>query len=162
MQAVGHAADKLARDDRITDSVLFAAWLHDVGYAPALAVTGFHPLDGATFLEGAGASDRVVSLVAYHSGALNEATERGLNNALSRFPCPERSDLDVLTLLDMSTGPDGSRVDPADRIGEILQRYEPDSPVHRGVTRSRDDLLAACLRAQERLGLPNKRRGSSV
>ena len=27
-----------------------AAWLHDIGYSPALAVTGFHPLDGARFL----------------------------------------------------------------------------------------------------------------
>jgi putative nucleotidyltransferase with HDIG domain len=27
-----------------------AAWLHDIGYAPGLAVTGFHPLDGARYL----------------------------------------------------------------------------------------------------------------
>src|SRR5580693_4887911 len=27
-----------------------AAWLHDIGYAPALAETGFHPLDGARYL----------------------------------------------------------------------------------------------------------------
>ncbi|WP_435878530.1 HD domain-containing protein [Streptomyces halstedii] len=27
-----------------------AATLHDVGYAPQLAATGFHPLDGARFL----------------------------------------------------------------------------------------------------------------
>jgi hypothetical protein len=30
-----------------TDLIEIAAWLHDIGYAPALAVTGFHPLDGA-------------------------------------------------------------------------------------------------------------------
>jgi len=27
-----------------------AAWLHDIGYSPDLAVTGFHPLDGARYL----------------------------------------------------------------------------------------------------------------
>src|SRR5256885_15638997 len=27
-----------------------AAWLHDVGYAPDLAVTGLHQLDGARYL----------------------------------------------------------------------------------------------------------------
>jgi hypothetical protein len=29
-----------------------AAWLHDIGYAPAIAEsgTGFHPLDGARYL----------------------------------------------------------------------------------------------------------------
>ena len=32
------------------DLVLAAAWLHDIGYAPAVAVTGFHPLDGARHL----------------------------------------------------------------------------------------------------------------
>ncbi|MGH3588381.1 MAG: HD domain-containing protein, partial [Pseudonocardia sp.] len=26
-----------------------AAWLHDIGYASPLAVTGFHPLDGARY-----------------------------------------------------------------------------------------------------------------
>ena len=25
-----------------------AAWLHDIGYAPDLAKTGFHPLDGGS------------------------------------------------------------------------------------------------------------------
>lgn len=33
-----------------TDLIEAAAWLHDIGYAPALAVTGFHPLDGARYL----------------------------------------------------------------------------------------------------------------
>jgi HD superfamily phosphodiesterase len=27
-----------------------AAWLHDIGYSPELAGTGFHPLDGARYL----------------------------------------------------------------------------------------------------------------
>jgi HD superfamily phosphodiesterase len=27
-----------------------AAWLHDIGYSPEIAVSGFHPLDGARYL----------------------------------------------------------------------------------------------------------------
>lgn len=52
------------------DAVLLvaAAALHDVGYAPRLAVTGFHPLDGARFLRDEHSADeRLGRLVANHS-----------------------------------------------------------------------------------------------
>src|SRR5690349_13818372 len=56
-----------------------AAVLHDVGYTPRLAITGFHPLDGARFLRDEhGAGERLTRLVANHSFALLEAEERGL------------------------------------------------------------------------------------
>ena len=32
------------------DLLVAAAWLHDIGYAPDLVDTGFHPLDGARYL----------------------------------------------------------------------------------------------------------------
>jgi putative nucleotidyltransferase with HDIG domain len=50
-----------------------AAILHDVGYAPDIAVTGFHPLDGASYLADLGAPARLVDLVAHHSFAFLEA-----------------------------------------------------------------------------------------
>src|SRR5690242_11212814 len=53
-----------------------AAWLHDIGYAGDLAVTGFHPLDGARWLQRRGFDARVTALVAHHSCALVEADER--------------------------------------------------------------------------------------
>ena len=28
------------------DELVASCWLHDIGYAPALRYTGFHPLDG--------------------------------------------------------------------------------------------------------------------
>jgi len=31
-----------------------AAWLHDIGYAPDLVVSGFHPLDGRASFAGRG------------------------------------------------------------------------------------------------------------
>src|SRR5689334_24536511 len=69
-----------------------AAWLHDAGYSPELADTGFHPLDGARYLRDVQqADDMVCRLVAHHSGAMIEAEERGLCRILLRdFPLPPR------------------------------------------------------------------------
>jgi HD superfamily phosphodiesterase len=56
-----------------------AAWLHDIGYAPGLAVTGLHALDGARYLRDAQHADAMLCrLVAHHSWAIIEARERGL------------------------------------------------------------------------------------
>jgi hypothetical protein len=56
-----------------------AALLHDIGYAPDLVVTGFHPIDGAIFLrDEVGADPELVGLVAHHSCAEVEAEERNL------------------------------------------------------------------------------------
>lgn len=73
---------------RGTDLLVAAAMLHDVGYAPRLAVTGFHPLDGARFLRDEhDADERLTRLVANHSFALLEAEERGLRDVLAvEFP----------------------------------------------------------------------------
>jgi hypothetical protein len=60
-----------------------AAWLHDIGYAPELVKTGFHPLDGARYLRRAGVNGLVVSLVAYHSCAQIEAEVRRLGAELA-------------------------------------------------------------------------------
>src|SRR5580692_7818879 len=60
-----------------------AAWLHDIGYAPDLAVTGLHALDGARYLRDAQHADAMLCrLVAYHSCAIIEAEERGLAGVL--------------------------------------------------------------------------------
>jgi putative nucleotidyltransferase with HDIG domain len=56
-----------------------AAWLHDIGYAPGLATTGLHQLDGARYLRDAQHADAMLCrLVAHHSCAIIEAGERGL------------------------------------------------------------------------------------
>jgi HD superfamily phosphodiesterase len=51
VQAVAAAAELMVAglDEIDADAVMAAAWLHDVGYAPSLARTGFHPVDGAKF-----------------------------------------------------------------------------------------------------------------
>jgi hypothetical protein len=41
-----------------------AAWLHDVGYNPAVVSTGLHALDGARWLRMLGTDERIACLVA--------------------------------------------------------------------------------------------------
>ncbi|TDB95355.1 HD domain-containing protein [Actinomadura sp. 7K534] len=121
-----------------------AAWLHDIGYAPDLVDTGFHPLDGARFLRSTHqADDHLCRLVAFHSCALIEARERGLADELNRAFGPEPSSLsDFLVYCDMTTSPDGQPVTVVDRIAEILRRYEPDHPVNRAINRASPLLIA--------------------
>ena len=70
---------------RNADLLEAAAWLHDIGYAPGLAVTGFHPLDGARYLRDAQHADAMLCrLAAHHSCAIIEAGERGLAGVLGR------------------------------------------------------------------------------
>jgi putative nucleotidyltransferase with HDIG domain len=149
VRGVAAAAELMATDLATieAESVVAAAWLHDVGYAPSVRrSTGFHPVEGALFVRAEGFPAVVVSLVAYHTGAVFEARERGLLDALAEFPEPPELLLDVLTCADMTTGPDGSRVRAADRVSEILLRYPEDDPVHRAIERAAPTLLAAVAR----------------
>jgi hypothetical protein len=150
VRGVAAAAERLVSqiDPFEADSLVAAAWLHDVGYAPSLRATGFHPLDGAAFVQAEGFPPAVVSLVAYHTGAVFEARERGLSDVLAEFAQPPDFLLDLLTCADMTTGPDGSPVRPQDRISEILSRYPAEDPVHRAIERSAPTLLAAAARVQ--------------
>src|SRR5215217_956196 len=66
------------------EDLVAAAYLHDLGYAPALVETGFHALDGARHLRALG-YERLAGLVAYHSGARCEAELRGLTVELAEF-----------------------------------------------------------------------------
>ncbi|MFV2195556.1 phosphohydrolase [Nocardiopsis sp. LOL_012] len=132
------------------DLVEASAWLHDIGYSPELALTGFHPLDGARYLRDVqGADPALVSLVAYHSCAVVEAAERGMPGLLEgEFAHPGDGLLDALTYSDMTTGPDGVHLPVERRLAEILKRYQPDHVVHRSITRS-SPLLTASVRVTE-------------
>ncbi len=122
------------------DVIETAAWLHDIGYAAPLVTTGFHPLDGARYLRDTGFGDRWLwTLVAHHTCALIEAEERGLGEVLAaEFPVDDVDPFAVaaVTYCDMTTGPDGQRVDVDERIAEILARYPADHVVHRSIVRA--------------------------
>ncbi|MFE9641837.1 HD domain-containing protein [Nocardiopsis alba] len=133
------------------DLVEASAWLHDIGYSPDLAITGFHPLDGARYLRNSQAADEaLVSLVAYHSCAVVEAEERDLLGVLEgEFAPPPDDLLDALTYSDMTTGPTGVHLPVERRLAEILERYAPEDLVHRSITRS-SPLLTESVRSVER------------
>jgi hypothetical protein len=135
------------------DLLTAAAWLHDIGYAPEIADTGFHPLDGARYLRDAeGADGMLCRLVAGHSCAMNEAAERGLAGDLAAEFWPARRDLaDALTYCDMTTGPDGQRLPVGQRLAEIRSRYGPDDLVSRVIARSAPELTGAVHRVTGRL-----------
>ncbi|GAB3211145.1 HDIG domain-containing protein [Marinactinospora endophytica] len=135
------------------DLVVASAWLHDIGYSPALAVTGFHPLDGARYLRRVKQADeRLCSLVAHHSGAVVEAEERGLAAELTgEFGLPRPDLLEALIYSDMTTGPDGTHLPVEQRLAEILTRYEPGHIVHRSITRSSPELVKAVRAVEDRL-----------
>ncbi|MFZ0877526.1 MAG: HD domain-containing protein [Pseudonocardiaceae bacterium] len=128
-----------------------AALLHDVGYAPELACTGFHPIDGARYLRGVGGSDRLVNLIAHHSCATLEAELRGLSDDLAEFEDERTALRDALWWADMTTTPDGAETTIGERVAEIQTRYGPDDLVSCFIRRAWDDLNAAAERTQRRL-----------
>ncbi|RFU82774.1 HD domain-containing protein [Streptomyces triticagri] len=144
------AADAVLEGER--DLLVAAAWLHDIGYAPELRQTGFHPLDGARYLAQQGAPDRLVRLVAHHSGATYEAEQRGLSDELAVYEREDSPLLDALIYADMTTGPAGQSFDFDRRIDEILDRYEAGSEVHTAISKARPYLGGAVERTRARLG----------
>jgi hypothetical protein len=129
-----------------------AAWLHDIGYAPGLATTGFHPLDGARYLRDTQhAGTLLCRLVAHHSCAIIEAEERGLADVLNREfkPAPDALS-SVLTYCDMTTSPDGELVPAGERLAEIQQRYGPGHLVSRSIQRATPMILRAVEQVEHR------------
>lgn len=88
VQAVAARAEELspAVEPEERSTLIVAAWLHDIGYAPEIGHTRFHPLHGARYLRAEDWADTVVNIVAHHSGARFEAAERGMSGELAEFP----------------------------------------------------------------------------
>jgi HD superfamily phosphodiesterase len=130
-----------------------AAWLHDIGYTPQLANTGFHPLDGARYLRDVEHADSTLCrLVANHSCAIIEAGERGLADALSsEFPSPAPRLNDALAYCDMTTTPTGHVVSVHDRLSEIVERYGPHDVVTRFIRKAEPRLVSSVVRTDRRL-----------
>ena len=112
-------------------TLVAAAWLHDIGYAAPLQRSGFHPLDGARYLQEHAWPEAVAGLVAHHSAARFVAAVRGLAADLEAFPADRYASgpvADALTYADQTTGPTGERMDVEDRLAGMLRRHGPDSP----------------------------------
>jgi putative nucleotidyltransferase with HDIG domain len=148
VQAVAAEAARLS-DELSVDRrpVVSAAWLHDIGYAPAVADTGFHPIDGARYLREQGWDEEVCRLVAHHSDAARQADDQGIGEEL-RTEFAEVGGLkqDIVWAADATTGPNGERFTLVERIAEIHKRYGSGHPVAERMTASRDALEAAIAR----------------
>lgn len=153
VQGAAAQAERVSKRLGLADDVLVVAvWLHDIGYGPELVATGFHPLDGARFLQGIGVNDRVARLVAHHSCAVYEARVRGFDRELlGEFDREDSVTYDALVYCDMTTGPGGETVGFADRMDEIERRYGPDHEVTRALELGREDLTQCCYRTLKRL-----------
>jgi putative nucleotidyltransferase with HDIG domain len=125
------------------DLLVAAAWLHDVGYAPDVANTGFHPLDGARYLRSLGLDVRLCGLVANHSAARYEAELRGLVVELAEFPDEDSLARHGLWYCDMTTSPVGDAVTFDERLAEIRQRYGANHAVPRALTAASDEIRTA-------------------
>ena len=154
-----HVQGVTARARRLTpvlgtdaDLLEAAAWLHDIGYAPDLTVTGLHALDGARYLRDVQHADAMLCrLVAHHSCAIIEAGERGLADVLSSEFDPAPDVLaSVLTCCDMTTSPDGQPVPVGQRLAEIHDRYGPGHLVSRSIQRATPMILRAVEQVHQR------------
>lgn len=139
----------VSADDR--ELLVVAAWWHDLGYAPELAISGFHPLDGARYLGAEGYPPRLCALIAHHSAATFEAEERGLADELARWPREESAVADALWMADMTTGPRGEALNYPKRLNEILSRYGRHSIVGRAMSRACPTIEDAIERTERRM-----------
>jgi putative nucleotidyltransferase with HDIG domain len=140
------AADQARRviatvPDGDRELLLAAALLHDIGYAAPLIDSGFHPVDGASYLLRVGAPVRLAALVAHHSEARLLAPVVGAAAQLAAFTNEESAVTDAVIYADMTAGPDGRRVDVHDRLADIHARHANEAA----------DLLAARLSRVPRL-----------
>ena len=135
-------------DDR--SCLIAAAYMHDIGYAPALKKTGFHPLDGANYLQSLG-YDRLASLVAHHSEARFEASLRGFEAALEAFPRERSAVADALTYCDLTTGTTGEPLTLKERAADIYSRYGDRDVVTQSLRQSMPFVSLAVARTSRRL-----------
>ena len=90
--------------------------------------------------------------MAWHTGAIYEARERGLENELQdEFAPPAPSALDALTWADLTSSPSGDLVSPEVRLDEIMDRYESGSPVWLAITAGLKDFQQSTVRIERLL-----------
>jgi HD domain len=128
-----------------------AAWLHDIGYAPRLRDTGFHPIDGARHLQIIGWPPAICNLVAHHSGARFVASILHLDRQLEAYPFSQDAVSDALTVADQTIGPKGQAMTLDERMSDMLKRHGPDSPNALAHPQREPYIRAAAMRVAARL-----------
>jgi hypothetical protein len=93
----------------------------------------------------------LVALVAHHSAATREATQRGLLPELKVWPRERSPVADTLWTADMTTGPRGEALTHDQRLSEILTRYQPTSIVGRAMLQAEPEIRGAINRTDQRM-----------
>lgn len=137
-----------SQEDR--EALISAAYVHDIGHAPELRVTGFHPIDGARYLRSMGLG-RIACLVAHHTEARFEAELLGLMEELEEFPREVSATADALAYCDLTTGPSGEAFSFEERFADIGRRYADNEVVLEALRRARRSLAGAVVRTEARL-----------
>lgn len=144
------------------DIVVSAAWLHDIGHAPELVETGFHPVDGALLLQREGWDDHIVRLVAHHAFSRVTAPFYGAQDDLAQFAPLEGLVPDVLTFADVIAGVDGRGATLAQRLAELRARPRGNSGVPPDVSEHWYALItAAVTKVQKAIGSGSRVRTGS-
>jgi hypothetical protein len=158
VEAVAQRAAMIAGEYALDNAELLvaAAWLHDIGYADRLVATGFHHLDGASYLAEC-AEDRLAGLVAYHSAGLEEAQLRGLHRELDAFADEGSVISQALTYCDLTTRGDGTLVSLDGRVADVRARYGDEHVVTRALTTARPRLERLVLEVEVGVGDPATR-----
>ena len=127
--AVGRKAAEAASglEPWMRSDLVAAATLHDIGYGHV--VSGFHPLDGARFLAGAGFSATVCHLVAHHTASTYEAEERGIDLAAyaARELMQRMGHSTMAAALHYQHATDQRAREIAGRLSEVVERRRTDA-----------------------------------
>jgi len=132
MRDAGAFAQGLAQgilDPDVAQLLERSALLHDIGYAESIRKTGYHPLDGAIFLERAGEHPWVIEGVLRHSGADRKgASMPGIAEHYAVRPPQEDSAwlVRAVTLADWRSAGVGGRVSFGQRVQDIVTRHPGD------------------------------------
>lgn len=106
--------------------LIAAAVYHDIGYAPDLAATGFHPVDGAVLAKTHGLDAGTVDAVLHHSGARSLAVMTRpdlLCHYGARCRMMETELSRALTFCDNRSGPLGEPLSLDARAADIRRRH---------------------------------------
>ncbi len=136
-----------AEDHRL---LVAAAAVHDIGYAPEIAHTGFHPVDGGHYLLRQGYSHRLAALVAHHSHADLLAPDASTRLLLQPFEREASLLADALAYADMHSDLSGEPILPERRISDIERRHP--SPNARRRTAAQEGAVERVRAALARAG----------
>lgn len=111
----------------IKNKCIQAAYLHDIGYSTDFSFANFHPYDGYVYTKENGWSNDVCQAVLHHTFAqtLVESIRSDLINEYKKTEptANARKMIELVTIADMLTLPDGNPTTVRGRINDIQNRY---------------------------------------